>query len=325
MGKIAGKNKTKNKIQPTYSLSFLIISLFTFIYIGSSALIINYYYREIPFEKQILVSYETLGATTEIHLAPIRNEPYLSGFATTPSVSAMSALAVDLASGKVLFEKEPELPVFPASTTKIMTALVALDTYPLSQVVTIDKVYIDGQKMGLILGEQIKVEDLIYGLLVSSANDAAEVLAGNYPGGRDVFIAAMNIKAKELGLKNTLFINPSGLDSNGQLTTSTDLIRASSYAIKNPEFARIVATKAITVKSVDEKYVHNLKNINRLLGEVDGVKGIKTGYTEGARENLVTYVERDGRRIVTAVLGSKDRFGESKNIIEWIFANYTWN
>ena len=151
------------------------------------------------------------------------------------------------------------------------------------------------------------------------------MLAGNYPGGRDVFIAAMNIKAKELGLKNTLFINPSGLDSDGQLTTSTDLIRASAYAIKNPEFARIVATKAITVKSVDEKYVHNLKNINRLLGEVDGVKGIKTGYTEGAMENLVTYVERDGRRIMTAVLGSKDRFGESKNLIEWIFANYTWN
>jgi D-alanyl-D-alanine carboxypeptidase len=288
-------------------------------------LIINYYYREIPIEKQILVSYETLGATSEIPTEPKKTEPYLSESAIPPSISAMSALAVDLNTGKVLFEKDPELPVFPASTTKIMTALVALDTYPLSQVVTIDNVYIDGQKMGLTIGEQIKVEDLIYGLLVSSANDAAEVLADNYPGGRDVFIAAMNLKAKELGLTNTLFLNPSGLDSDGQLTTSSDLIRASAYAIKNPEFARIVATKTITVKSIDEKYVHNLKNINRLLGEVDGVLGIKTGYTEGARENLVTYIERDGRKIILAILGSKDRFGESKNIIEWIFANYTWN
>ena len=320
-----GNKVRKSKSLHKSNLNFLHISLFTFVYISFSALIVNFYYREIPIEEQILVSSETLGDTSETLSEVKVVEPYLSESTVTPSISAMSALAIDLDSGKVLFEKDPELPVFPASTTKIMTALVALDAYPPSQVVTINNVYIDGQKMGLMVGEQIKAEDLIYGLLVSSANDAAEVLADNYPGGRDLFIAAMNLKAKELGLINTLFLNPSGLDSDGQLTTSSDLIRASIYAMKNPEFARIVATKSITVKSIDEKYVHNLKNINRLLGEVDGVLGIKTGYTEGARENLVTYVERDGRKVMTAVLGSKDRFGESKNLIEWIFTNYNWN
>jgi D-alanyl-D-alanine carboxypeptidase (penicillin-binding protein 5/6) len=279
----------------------------------------------IPVNKQILASSETLGIKTEQITRPKVVEPILVDSATPPLISATSALVVDLDSDKTLFEKDSSLPVFPASTTKIITGLVALDTYPLSQTITVDKLYIDGQKMGLVSGEQIRVEDLIYGLLVESANDAAEVLADNYPGGRSMFIAAMNLKARELGLTNTLFVNPTGFDQEGQLTTAVDLIRASKYAIGIPEFAKIVATKTIIIKSVDGKFTHNLRNINRLLGEVDGVKGVKTGYTEGAKENLVTYVERDGKKIMIAVLGSQDRFGESKNLIEWIFTNYTWN
>lgn len=241
-----------------------------------------------------------------------------------PVISAQAALAVDLSSGISLYEKNPDTTLLPASTTKIITALVALDSYPLEAVLKVGKIKIDGQKMGLVFGEEMKMEDLLYGLLVFSANDAAEVLAQDYPGGYDVFVDAMNAKAKELSLENTKFYNPSGVDGNGHVTTARDLIRVSEVAMRNPEFAKIVGTKEITVTSIDGKIKHRLTNINLLLGKVPGVIGVKTGWTENARENLVTYLERDDKKVMIALLGSQDRFGETKELIDWIFANYEW-
>jgi D-alanyl-D-alanine carboxypeptidase len=149
-------------------------------------------------------------------------------------------------------------------------------------------------------------------------------LAANYPGGRDLFITAMNLKAKQYGLNDSYFTNPSGLDGNTQVTTALDLAKISEEAMKKPIFAQIVGTKALTVKSVEGGFSHKLTNINRLVGEVEGVLGVKTGWTEEARENLVTYLERDGKKIMIVVLGSQDRFGETKELINWIFANYEW-
>ena len=237
---------------------------------------------------------------------------------------AKSALAVDLDSGKVLYEKNSDEPLLPASTTKIVTALVSLDSYPLNQVIKVENVSVDGQKMGLVPGEEIKVEDLIYGLLIASANDAAEVLAYNFPGGRDFFVAAMNAKANILGLKNTFFTNPTGLDQSGQITTAKDLVDISTFAMKNPVFSNAVSTKGITVKSIDGKYTHKLTNVNQLLGRVNGVLGVKTGWTEEAGGNLVSYVERNNKKIMIAVLGSQDRFGETKILIDWVFNNYNY-
>ena len=178
--------------------------------------------------------------------------------------------------------------------------------------------------MGLFQGEQITVENLLYGLLVFSANDAAEALALNYPGGYGAFIEAMNAKAKDLSMLNSYFLNPAGLDGSTQITTAEDLIRVSEVAMKNPEFAKIVGTKGVGFADTTGNIKYNLKNINELLGVVPGVLGVKTGWTENARENLVTYVERDGHKIMIAVLGSQDRFGETKELINWIFANYQW-
>lgn len=259
--------------------------------------------------------------TSERKFAPI---PTLNNTSLFPILSAQAALAVDLDSGVSLYEKNPESLLLPASTTKIVTALVALDYYSLDTPLTVGKVTVDGQKMWLKPGEEIRVRDLLYGLLVYSANDAAEVLAANYPGGRDGFIIAMNAKAKSLSLTNTIFKNPTGLDGNEQVTTARDLIRVSSVAMKNPVFAEIVGTKEKTVESVDGKIRHKLTNINELLGIVAGVKGVKTGWTEFARENLVTYIERDGHKVMIALLGSQDRFGETKELIDWIFKNYMW-
>jgi D-alanyl-D-alanine carboxypeptidase len=242
-----------------------------------------------------------------------------------PTLSAQGAIAVDLNSGVSLYEKNPDATLLPASTTKIITALVALDTYSLDQVLTVPKgVKVDGQKMGLYVGEQMKVENLLYGLLVYSANDAAMTLAINFPGGYDSFIAAMNNKAADLSMTNSRFENPVGLDGTNQRTTVKDLLRASEVAMKNPQFAKFVGTKSVTLTDASGYKKYNLKNLNILLDDVPGVLGVKTGWTENARENLVTYIDRDGKKIIVVILGSQDRFGETKELIDWVFASYEW-
>lgn len=262
-----------------------------------------------------------ISASPQKEFAPI---PIVSNTSTFPVLSAQAALAVDLDSDVSLYEKNPDSALLPASTTKIVTALVSMDYYPLDAVLRVGRVNVAGQKMWLKSGEEMSVKDLLYGLLVYSANDAAEVLAQNYGGGREAFIEAMNRKAKDLSLINTLFQNPTGLDGNDQVTTARDLIRVSTVAMKNPVFAEIVGTKEKTVASINGAIKHRLTNINELLGVVPGVLGVKTGWTENARENLVTYVERDDHKVMIALLGSQDRFGETKELIDWIFTNYTW-
>lgn len=253
-------------------------------------------------------------------------KPILSENETFPIVSAQAVLAEDIETGTLLYEKNPDEAFLPASTTKILTALVAMDYYSDDGVLQVKEVKVEGQKMGLVVGEKIRAEDLFYGLLVFSANDAAEVLAQNYPGGREVFITLMNLKANELGLINSNFTNPTGLDTNGDKVYSTakDLIKISKFAMENPRFAKIVGTKSITVRSLDGKLAHRLVNINELLGTVEGVLGVKTGWTENARENLVTYVVRGDKKVMIALLGSQDRFGETRELIDWVFANYNW-
>lgn len=250
--------------------------------------------------------------------------PQMTGEDPLPNLSAYAILATDLDSGVTLYQKNSDSNLLPASTTKIVTAMVALDYYSLDDVLTVSDSSVPGQKMRLVDGEEISVKNLIYGLLVYSANDAAEVLAENYPGGRESFITAMNLKIRDLGLKETFFENPTGLDGNSQFTTARDLVGIASDAIQDPFFREVVATKEITLESYDGKYVHNIKNINRLIGEVDGVLGVKTGWTENARENLVTYIERDGRGVIIVVLSSQDRFEDTKALIDWIFANFSW-
>jgi len=293
--------------------NFLFLVILSFVFIATSAFAISGG-KDISFGQP-------LKFNSQKFYSPL---PALIGKAPFPVVSAQAALAIDLDSGITLYEKDPDKTLLPASTTKIVTALVALDTYPDDAVLVVANPKVEGQKMGLIKGEKIKVGDLLYGLLVYSANDAAEVLAQNYPGGRDAFIEAMNAKVRQLHLEHTTFKNPTGLDGNGHLTTAKDLIRVASVAMENPEFAQIVGTKEILVKSQDGKIAHRLTNINELLGKVEGVLGVKTGWTENARENLVTYIVRGNKRVMIALLGSQDRFGETKELIDWIFSNYTW-
>jgi D-alanyl-D-alanine carboxypeptidase len=258
---------------------------------------------------------------TKAAVAPL---PVLQQRDSFPLLSAQGVLAVDVESGVVLYEKDADKPLLPASTTKIVTALTALDHYQLDEVIAVEDPTVVGQKMGLVVGEQITFDNLLKALLIYSANDAAEVLARQYPEGREAFILEMNEKAQELAMYDTVFTNPSGLDDIGHLSTARNLTRAALIAMDNPLVREIVNTKETVVESIDGRFIHPLNNTNELLGEVEGVVGIKTGWTENARENLVTVVERDDREIIIALLGSQDRFGETEELIEWMYGNYIW-
>jgi len=291
----------------------LYLSLLSFLLISTSALSLTN-----NLDKMVTFIYPKAKVKA---YSPI---PILKDGAKYPTLSAQSVMAVDLISGVTLYEKDPNKALLPASTTKIVTALVALDTYELDQVLKVGKVRVEGQKMGLVTGEEIMFSDLLNGLLIYSANDAAEVLASNHPGGRELFISLMNKKVNDLGLTNTHFSNPVGLDNGAQFTTTRDLVVVSKYAMKNPVFAGIVGTKEKIVKSVDGRFTHRLTNLNKLLGNVEGVIGVKTGWTENARENLVTEVNRGEKKVMIVVLGSSDRFGETTELINWIYENYSW-
>lgn len=257
-------------------------------------------------------------------LPPLAPYPVFSGEAAS-YLTAKSAIVIDVASAAVLYQKNPDLELMPASTTKIVTALVALDSYKLDDIITVKEADDSiGHSMELVRGEQITVENLLYGILVESGNDAALALAQAYPDGYQAFVDRMNQKAEDLHADNTAFRNVSGVEQFGHTTTVRDLSIIARVAMQNPTFARMVETKSIIVKSIDGKFVHNLENINELLGVVPGLKGVKTGWTENSGECLVTYTERNGHAIVTVVLGSADRFGESQSLIEWAFTNHRW-
>ncbi len=241
-----------------------------------------------------------------------------------PQLTASAFLIIDVDSKAILSQKNPDQRLFPASITKLMTALVSLDHYQLDQVLEVKEVKKVGRLMGLEKGDKFTVENLLYGLLVQSGNEVAYVLAQNYPGGLEKFVEAMNQKAKELHLENTNFVNPAGLDTYDHLTTAHDLGVLSTEVIKNPILSQIVATKNITVTDVTAKKKYALENVNQLLGEVEGLKGIKTGWTGYADECLVSLIEREDKKIVVVVLGSQDRFGETKKLIDWVFTNFSW-
>ena len=249
----------------------------------------------------------------------------ISNGTVMPQTSARNIFIIDRDSQMVLYQKGADQPVFPASTTKMMTALVALDQYDLGREITITRSYPEGQNLKLTPGEKLTVNQLLYALLVQSANDAAEVLAENLPAGsaglpagRQGFIDLMNAKALDLRLTGTHFANPSGLDETGHYSTAADLARLADSALAHPEFAKIVATENAVIAT------HVLTNVNQLLGKVPGVLGVKTGNTLGAGQSLVTLVDRDSHPVIIVVLGSTDRFGDSEKLINWVYTNFKW-
>lgn len=239
-------------------------------------------------------------------------------------VTADGVVIKDVDSGVVLYERNSAVLFAPASTTKILSALVALEAYALDDVLTVKTLMNNGASMKLVPGERITVENLLYGTLIQSGNDAVYTLAENYPGGVEAFVASMNVKAKALHLEHSSFTNPVGFDDPHHKMTPMDLVRLAAAALSNTTIVKMVAIPQITISDVTHTYFHPLTNVNQLLGKIPGVGGIKTGWTEEAGENLVTLVERSGHRVIVVVLKSKDRFSDTSKLIDWVFGNYRW-
>ncbi len=294
-----------------FYILFTFFSLLFLFYPGDSELFHIFAYNRRLFEKKVDRKDLPLSAV------PIRRT------SADPLISAEGAYIIDLASFSPVFAKNEKVSFLPASTTKIITALVAYDLFKPDEVITVKSVNEDGQVMGLVPGERITVEKLMYGLLVHSGNDAAYALADHY--GMEKFIKRMNEKAQDLHMTKSRFQNPAGLDADDQYTTPYDLSLAARELLKNKYLSKIVSTKEIIISDEDFKYFHTLTNVNKLLGEIQGIGGLKTGYTESAGENLVSLYRRpDGHELVLIVLKSEDRFQDTRNIVKWIDENITY-
>ena len=242
-----------------------------------------------------------------------------------PKINSRDAVIYDRKSQKIIWGKKENERRPMASTTKIMTAIVVLENANLSDTVTVSKKAggTGGSRLGLKAGDKITVNNLLYGLLLVSGNDAAVALAEYVGGSVEGFANMMNKKASELGLENTHFVTPHGLDMQEHYTTAFELAKMADYALNIEKFAQIVNTKNITISISGRS--KNLTNTNELLGNLNGVNGVKTGFTNGANRCLVTSVNRDGMNIITVVLGAdtkKDRTNDSVKLIEYAYQNY---
>lgn len=255
----------------------------------------------------------------KIQSVNLTNYPYIAND-LNPQITAESALIYDDTAKVMLYEKKPFLRFSMASTTKIMTALVALEHFKNTDLITIQNTFKEGAIIGFPQGEQLLFEDILYALLLPSANDAAHAIADNYPGGDEKFVIRMNEKAAELKLYYTHYADPSGLDDDGNYTTIGDLAKLASYALKNEEFTRIIATKSKTIISINPKNTYILYNLNKLLGE-NGVIGMKTGYTQGAGEVLVTTKIEKNHTFIIVVLKSENRFEDTQVLMRYISDN----
>ena len=235
------------------------------------------------------------------------------------AVSARRAYVIDAVSGRVLFEKNADEQSLIASTTKIMTALIVCEQCNVLDRMRIPKeaVGIEGSSMYLREGEVLTLQELLYGLMLSSGNDAAVALAIYCGGTVEGFAQLMNDKARILGMKNTHFENPNGLDSPGHYSTAKDLAILASYAMENAIFAKTVSAKSV---KAGERY---LTNHNKLLWRVEGADGVKTGYTKAAGRILVSSASRNGRRIIAVTIDDPCDWLDHERLLEEGFSRYS--
>ncbi len=243
-----------------------------------------------------------------------------------PVLTATAALIMDGATGKVVFEKQSNQRRAPASITKIMTALVALEKGKLTDKVTVPRINLSEEStMGLLWGDVLTLEDLLWGLLLPSGNDAADVIAYHIGGGSvEAFVGMMNQKALQLGLKDTRFMNPHGLDEEGHYSSAYDLAVIARNAMNIPLFAQIVGTRYYTVRASRIFYLANSNFLLRPQNQSIGADGIKTGYTDDAGDSIVASATRDGRRVIVVALDTADRTAEAIRLFNYAFQTYEW-
>lgn len=275
----------------------------------------------------ILLNFSTVYADDVDNEADFENtiEVTASNVSELPKINSRRYIVYDRISKSMIIGKNEDVKSAMASTTKIMTTIVILEKADLNETVTVSVKAggTGGSRLGLKRGDKTSVKDLLYGLMLRSGNDAAVALAEHVGGSVKEFAELMNEKAAELGLTNTHFVTPHGLDDANHYTTALELAKLTDYAMDNETFAKIVGTKSTTI------YINNqprqINNTNELLGVLNGVVGVKTGFTNNAGRCLVTETKRNNMDIITIVLGAdtkKDRTKDSVNLIEYTFSKY---
>lgn len=275
----------------------------------------------------ILLNFSTVCADDVDNEGEFENtvEVTASSVTALPKTNSRRYIVYDRISKSMIIGKNEDVKSAMASTTKIMTSIVILEKADLDEMVTVSAKAggTGGSRLGLKKGDKASVKNLLYGLMLRSGNDAAVALAEHVGGSVKEFAELMNEKASELGLTNTHFVTPHGLDDANHYTTALELAKLTDYAMNNETFSKIVGTKSITI------YINNqprqINNTNELLGVLNGVVGVKTGFTNNAGRCLVTETKRNNMDIITIVLGAdtkKDRTKDSVNLIEYTFSKY---
>jgi len=239
-----------------------------------------------------------------------------------PQVSAPAAIVIEASTGKVLYAKNPYARHYPASTTKILTLLVALEQGDLNDVVEVSPraAATEGSSLGLAAGDRIRLGDLLWGMIMLSGNDAAVAVAEHIGGSVWGFARLMNEKARQIGLTGSHFVNPNGLPDPNHYTTAADLAKLAAYGYKNPLFAAIVSAKFKTIPWREQPKGRTLESVNHLLWTYEGANGVKTGHTEAAGYTLVAGAKRDGVQLIAVVLGCRsddDREADITKLLDY--------
>ncbi len=238
------------------------------------------------------------------------------------SVSAKAAVLINGENGEIIFSKNADTKLSMASTTKIMTALLLCEHGNLQKEVTVtpEMVRVEGSSMGLLAGDKVTLHDLLYGLMLSSGNDAANVIAFTLGGSLKGFVKMMNKKARELELTSTHFETPSGLDGESHYTTAYELAMLTSYAMQNKDFKAAVGSSIATLNYGNPPYRRTLTNHNKLLKTYDGAIGVKTGFTKKSGRCLVSAAERDGKYLIAVTLNAPSDWQDHKLMLDYGFS-----
>lgn len=240
------------------------------------------------------------------------------------NISAKSAILIDATTGKVLYEKNADQRMQMASTTKIMTTLLAIESGNLDEYFTVDPnaIKVEGSSMGLVEGDQVTMRTLCYGMMLPSGNDAANATAVKIAGSIDNFAKLMNQRAKEIGMTNTNFVTPSGLDdyTDKHYSTSRDMALLTQHALQNPTFKEICSTQKAELKYGNPPYTRWLYNSNKLLKSYHGTIGVKTGFTDKAKRCLVSACERDGVTLICVTLNAPNDWNDHKTLYDYGFS-----
>jgi D-alanyl-D-alanine carboxypeptidase len=269
----------------------------------------------------VCLTWLLLLPTPDVVAAPTPHAPAKPPASAVPAIDAHSALLVDPATGTVLFQKDINAPLAPASTTKLLTALLVYEHQGLNGTVLVDKAdtEVEPSHIPLIAGETVSVHDLVYALLIGSDNDAAMALARNTAGSVPAFLTLMNNRARELGCTNSNFKSPNGLPMPDQYTSASDLLKIFQAAIAIPELRKIASTKDFRLTT--QAGTRDITNHNKLLGKYEGMGPAKTGWTVDSRHTYAAAVDRNGRELQLTLLDSKNGWNDAEALFDYGFAH----